>query len=418
MRETLLSKARVLALSPYRQVVVLSAISWGYSMLILNRWAFTDLGVRSYGRLWMYFVSWRDFGFTRRAVLGTVLSETRINRLFGDEYLFAYIFSGVLLLACLILVTQQLLKAPRLGGNPWLCAAILLSPATFAHLAYSTGSLDLALVTLFLVGSFNVKRPLTLSLVAGIGIVVHELFLFMIPAMVAIFLLRSQSFEARRRSLIFVAGTSTVSILLIAIFGRSNASRQTVNEVMARRMPGAVGEHALWSGYHEIASTLGNNLESFRSLQSQFAESWLWALLPCLYVLCLAWVTWRFLEVIPSRKLLFIGVALAPLLTSIVATDFYRWLSISALTFLILIATTVGLGMMDVPRRALIGLVCFSVLAPFGGAGLGRPFPFHQEIGEKLHAAFTSSASGRLENSLMFPNGNPMPAKDGFGDVR
>lgn len=392
MRRTLLSRTRGLFISPQRQVVILSAISYGYSMLVLNRWAFTDLRERSFGRLWMYFISWRDFGFTRRALLGTILSETRINKIFENEYLFAYIFSGVLLLTCLVLVTRQLLANSRLASNPWLCAVILLSPASFAHLSYSTGTLDLPLVALLLVGCFYARRPMTLSLIAGLGIMVHELFLFMVPAMVAVFLLRTQGSKTEQKSLILVSGASMTSTLLVAIFGRSNASRQTVDEVMARLMPGAVGEHPLWSGYLEITSTTGDNLGLLRNLQAEFADNWLWALLPCLYVICLGWVIWRFLEVSPSRRFLYIGVAFAPILTSVVATDFYRWLSVSAIAFLILIATTVGLGMMVVPRRVLIGLVCFSVLAPFGGAGLGRPFPLHQEIGEKIHERVTATS--------------------------
>lgn len=361
-------------------------------MLILNRWAFTDLGEQSFGRLWMFFISYSDFGFTRRALLGTVLSKTRINQIFRDEYLFAYIFSGLLIFTCFLLVTKQLLKYPLLASNSWLCAAILFSPATFAHFSYSTGNLDLPLVVLFLVGCFYVSRPLTLSLVAGLGIIVHELFVFMIPTMVVIFVMRSGNSKVKRQSLFLVSGTSTVSALFVAIFGRSNASRQTVDEVMTRRIPSAAGEHPLWSGYFEIASTGNDNLETVRSLLAEFAESWIWALLPCLYLVCLAWLVWQFLEFTGSKRLLLIGIAIAPILTSFVATDFYRWLSVSAIAFLVLIATAVALGMMDVPRRILIGLVCFSVLAPFGGAGLGRPFPLHQEVGEKIYERFSTTS--------------------------
>ena len=42
-----------------------------YSFAVLNRWVFTDLGFLSYGRLWQLNISYTDFGFFRRGLMGT-----------------------------------------------------------------------------------------------------------------------------------------------------------------------------------------------------------------------------------------------------------------------------------------------------------------------------------------------------------
>ena len=50
-----------------------------FSIIILNRWLVTDLGLLSFGRLWQLYVSYADFGFIKRGLLGSLLSESGIN---------------------------------------------------------------------------------------------------------------------------------------------------------------------------------------------------------------------------------------------------------------------------------------------------------------------------------------------------
>src|SRR5687768_16881641 len=98
-------RMRVVARSG-NSTLVLTLLAILYSFVCLERWLVTDLGLLSFGRVWHLYVSYIDFGFVRRALLGTVLSLTRINSLFGNEYIFG-LFSHHLLivvLTCLVAV--------------------------------------------------------------------------------------------------------------------------------------------------------------------------------------------------------------------------------------------------------------------------------------------------------------------------
>ena len=75
-----------------------------YSFLVLNRWIVSDLGLLSYGRVWQLYISWSDFGFFRRGLVGTLLSETRINTLFENEYIFALVMHHFAVLTLVVLV--------------------------------------------------------------------------------------------------------------------------------------------------------------------------------------------------------------------------------------------------------------------------------------------------------------------------
>ena len=55
------------------------------SFAVLNRWIVTDLGIHSYGRIWQLYVSYSDFGFFRRGLIGTFLSDTGLNQLIENE---------------------------------------------------------------------------------------------------------------------------------------------------------------------------------------------------------------------------------------------------------------------------------------------------------------------------------------------
>lgn len=366
------------------RVVGLAAISWGYSMLIVNRWAFTDLGVRSFGRVWMLYVSWSDVGFVRRSLLGTVLTESRLNRLTGDEYLFAHVFWAAMLTVCVVLLAVAILQREPVRRDGWLVAAILLSPAFLSHLAYATGTLDLPLVVLFLLCALYVRNPVGVAALAGLGILVHELFLFMVPAIVVIQVLRLDNPQQVRRAVAIVGGTAAAVALAVVIAGSLNVPQADYEAVMASRMPSAFGDHPLWSGHFELSSSFGDNQFYVRWLSDEIATSWWWAVVPCLYLLALFWVIGRFTTGPAFQRLLMIAACAAPLLASFAARDFYRWLSMAAIASIVLLVALAGLGRTRIPRFALVALTAFALLGPVGAAGLDRPFPVHQEIVEML----------------------------------
>jgi len=372
------------------RVVGLAALSWGYSMLILNRWTFTDLGMRSFGRVWMLFVSWSEVGFVRRSLLGTVLTEARLNRLIGDEYLFAHVFWAAMLTACVVLLAVAILQREPVRRDGWLVAAILLSPAFLSHLAYATGTLDLPLVLLFLLCGLYVRNPVGVAVLVGMGILMHELFLLMVPAIVVIHALRLENLRQAFRSAALVGGAAAAAALAVIVAGALDVPQADYEAVMASRMPSAFGDHPLWSGHFELSSSLGDNQFYVRWLSDEIATSWWWAVVPCLYLILLFWVIGRYTEVSAFQRLVMIGVCAAPLLASFAARDFYRWLSMAAIASIVLLVALVGTGRTRIPRVALVALTAFAVLAPFGAAGLDRPFPMHQEVLEVLSGRFRS----------------------------
>ena len=58
------------------KITILFALSLAGSLIFLNRWVVTDLGLHSFGRVWQYYVSYFDYGFVRRAFFGTILDVT------------------------------------------------------------------------------------------------------------------------------------------------------------------------------------------------------------------------------------------------------------------------------------------------------------------------------------------------------
>src|ERR1017187_9329567 len=60
-------------------IVLASSI---YSAILCYRWVFTGTpAANTFGRAWQYFVSWSDFGFARRELIVTALTESGLNRL-------------------------------------------------------------------------------------------------------------------------------------------------------------------------------------------------------------------------------------------------------------------------------------------------------------------------------------------------
>ena len=81
-----------------------------FSIIILNRWFVTDLGFGSYGRLWQFYVSYIDFGFIRRGLLGTLFLESGINSMFSNEYMFAFFIHHILIFILTALIVYYFLS--------------------------------------------------------------------------------------------------------------------------------------------------------------------------------------------------------------------------------------------------------------------------------------------------------------------
>lgn len=75
---------------------------------------------------------------------------------------------------------------------------------------------------------------------------------------------------------------------------------------------------------------------------------------------------------------------LIPLLASIFAIDYYRWLGMSANLSIIFMVYLLGENQFYLKKWQWIILILGGLLAPFGGNEMHIPFPLHQPMIQKL----------------------------------
>ena len=127
-----------------------------YSFLVLNRWIITDLGLLSYGRVWQFYISWSDFGFFRRGLIGTLFSETHINNIFSNEYVFAFFVHHVAVVTMAALLAIYCIQKGI--TNILFLVGLAFSPALIIQSGYSTGALDVFVLLVALINSLFVRN--------------------------------------------------------------------------------------------------------------------------------------------------------------------------------------------------------------------------------------------------------------------
>ena len=354
-----------------------------YSFLVLNRWIVTDLGLLSYGRVWQLYVSWSDFGFFRRGLVGTLFSETRINTMFESEYVFAFVVHHFAILILSILLSFYCLQ--RGITNILFLIGLAFSPALIIQSGYTTGALDVFVLLVALINILFVRNVLLFCLLLIVGIFIHELFIFTIPAQLYVFHFLGS--HGKRLSPTFIntlpALVSVVAVVVVVLFGKTGFPEESFNAIMQQKLPTAYGQHSLWSGYVEVGSTVGRNLSSADQVFSLFnSGSYIFLLPGFFYILILIARGWKLTSSQPETLIFTIAV-LFPLLTAFVATDLHRWVGMSAnMALLLTLRSMQGNGSKVATWNVV--LCGFCLLAPFGGAELDRPFPLHQFVIEKF----------------------------------
>lgn len=361
--------------------IFLSAVF--YSYLVLNRWIVTDLGLASYGKLWHFYISYSDFGFFRRGLIGTVFTVTGLNSIFSSEYMFAFAVHHVAIVVLAILVFNFCIRQNLTA--PIFLFGIAFSPALIIHSGYTTGSLDVFVLVFALVNILYVRCALIFSLIIVCGVLTHELFIFTIPAQFyALFLWHRQrvvSFSLLKIN--FIALLAAVPIASVVFFGRVSVAESAFNEVMQNRLTEAFDKSSMWSGFFEVSSSVQTNFDSTSFLLSlAVLKNTPFLILPLLYILFLLIRSVGYTQSVKESVFLCI-VILFPLLAFFVATDWYRWISMSAnMAILLTLVLASEQGKTSSKLNIPIFLLCF--LAPFGAADLSRPFPVHQFLLDKL----------------------------------
>lgn len=368
-----------------RMTILIFLSAMCFSFLVLNRWLVTDLGFLSYGRVWQLYISYGDFGFFRRGLIGTIFSETGINSIFANEYVFA-IFVHHVAVAALVLLTVWYCIKEKLA-NPLFLIGIAFSPAFIIHSGYTTGALDIFVLLLALVNILYIRNALLFSMILVAGVVTHELFIFTLPAQFWAFYFCNtpETKETLGPADYIPIGFAVLAICMVVFFGRINVPEPEFKEIMSKRIPNAFNMHSLWSGYLEVGAKFEKAANSADSLFSALSSGkMVFLLLPLLYVSFLTLRTIQYASGYGESALLVAAIS-APLLSSVVATDLHRWVAMSANMAVLLTLRLASREGRTVSNWNLpIALFCF--LAPFGGAELERPFPLHQFVLEKIMA--------------------------------
>ncbi|MEW9920327.1 hypothetical protein AB2B41_11975 [Marimonas sp. MJW-29] len=357
--------------------VVIFFLAACFSLLVLNRWLFTDLGVLSYGRIWQLYISYTDFGFFRRGFVGTILSETKVNMLFSNEYYFAFFIHSIAILVFSILIAYYCIKE---GLNDLLFVfGIAFSPALIIHSGYTTGALDVFVFILAVINILYMPNSRLFAVFLIIGVLIHELFLVTVPAQFWAYYVcqKSETEDFRNRKSYFSCAVLLITVFVVFYFGKIEISEPAFTEVMQEQLPNASEKHPLWSGFFELSSSVEENFDLTRGLLIAFMNGKIFFLAPLLlYVFFLILRAMQFVAS-TAEAVLVVGAIFAPILISLVAADLHRWFAMSASMALLITLRLVSregstMSLWNWP----IALFCF--LGPFGGAELERPFPLHQ----------------------------------------
>lgn len=368
---------------------VLASASFLFSLAVLNRWIATPLGLKSYGRVWQNYVSYTDIGFARRSLWGTILSATGLNRLSSNEYINSFIIHGfalfllVFCVACYIAANAKKLSTVH-------AFTVFLSPAFVLHLAYSTGTTDYVLALLLFCSCLYVRNAWLIGVFAAAGVLVHEAFLFFVPFLALNNLLlldggRWPGVSGLIKAAYPVFIPPLIAVSALRMFGAPVPDRTFFESQMREKIGLAADQHLLWSGFFEIFSTPSENAQSIVKVIMDISGNIAYAAIPLAYVVALCVFVCRSKSTISARLMPFYAISLLlPLAISLVATDYLRWMCMSAQLCLLSLLTLQVSGILIVEPAKLIRLLPFSLVAPFGGAELSHPFPIHQFALKKL----------------------------------
>lgn len=157
------------------RLAALLLLAFAGSAAVMARGLVTPLGGFSFGRVWMYEISYRDFGFLKRSFVGTVIDLMGLDVLLPHVGVRAHVVHLAAIAAVLGVVA---LFALRRRPPLWAVAVLALSPAFVLQSAYTTGTLDVYLLLVMTVVVLARPRTWIAVLLCAIGVLVHELFVF------------------------------------------------------------------------------------------------------------------------------------------------------------------------------------------------------------------------------------------------
>jgi hypothetical protein len=371
--------------SSHALLAICAALSALFSLAMLHRWEVSPLGIKSYGRVWFYYVSYTDFGFTRRALVGTLLTISRVNQLVTNPYVFAYIVHSIAI-AVLVALLVGVFVRNQSRAHPLLLLVTFFSPVLVIQSGYNTGSLDIYLLIVMVLCLFYARSTAVFTAGLVVGSLVHELFVFTIPSLLLIRMIEVQQNGADKsraiRQLLVPAVAVAATVFCLRMWGTVSLPMQTYQAMVAAKIPAAAYQHPFWSGWYEVAGTLSDHMKYGRDLPTNMVANPFWVLMLVYLGILVA------LQFIQARgeaihRLLALST-LTPLLVCAIAGDFYRWVGMSCSLALLSLLWLVLHEGEKFPRTAYYWLLPFSLLAPFGTADPAMPFPLIQFVLQRI----------------------------------
>lgn len=361
-----------------KSIISFSAIvlSMVVSLFVLNRWVVTPLGAESFGKLWFFYLSYDDFGFVRRGLIGSVTNLLGLHRLFSNPYTLGFVLHGASLIGLYAILIRYVY--PRLIADSLLVSVVFLSPAFFFHLAYATGTLDTFVLLLVLPLLLYPMSNALAALLFVVAMLVHEVALFFLPAIIF-----AQYFLHRKTNCSLKA--ADWGCLLIMLGACYFVPKLTVSmgqiefeTLMSSKLSIASYRHVYWSGFFEVSSSVSDNYQIDSGTINRYKANLFQMIFPVLYLIFLARLVLKGTKFGTVGSIFLLFVILFPLTALLVAGDFYRWLCFSAITALVFIVVFSKLDFVNLKWRDFIPLLLCCLFGPIGAGDLSRPFPILQ----------------------------------------
>ena len=216
--------------------------------------------------------------------------------------------------------------------NLWFLIYFAISPATISHIAYDLGRYDQLNLVLMLmsVALVTKKYRLGASLIAAIGVFVHEGFFFLcLPLLVAITIA-----ESERQSLLVgikMAVLPSLAMLIVFIFGNPETFTESdLRIIFLERFPN-IDRTALRGGiaamFQEFDQVFLNTLQIYRR-----PGKWLYFIAGGTYFVAVCALYWQFYRKVKQPELRLVLISpFASAVLFLVAVDYFRWIALICL---------------------------------------------------------------------------------------
>ena len=370
-----------------RILFLITSISYFYSIIILNRWIFVPIGLRSIGRIWHNYIGYQEIGYARRSLWGTFLNITNLNQLFNNEYINSIFIHFFLLTLIYLILTRYIFNRLDRFNFGQLCL-IYFSPAFFFHIAYSTGSSDVVCIFLLILSTLFIRNIFIISFISATGVLIHDLYIFFLPfVLVQILLDKSINITSLFGSLIFKRYFLFLIVLPLAvylsthIFGSENIGKIAYEEIAKSKIPLAYeSNHPYWSGFYEIFPNKSEYVfQHISSLKLEFFPKIHLFLIPFSYLCSLLFIINNYLKLKVDffSSLIIYGSLLAPLAAFPLVTEYIRFTCLSCILSILFLVRLANQRSSDFKRINVNLIIIFSFLSPFGKM-LERVLPIHQ----------------------------------------